>query len=138
MARVEGRNKVEVRERCRHKLPELCFDSWCVGSSEEDCGIILGPDSYLSYSRGVDLDPGPWISIMLRRVSMCRRLKDHGRDKLAFSVSGWLQVQPPRNECSDSKCLECRNKHESALYGPKSGQQLRKIKRSCILVINSI
>jgi hypothetical protein len=34
---------------------------------------------------------GPWIVDVRRRVSMCRRL-NHGRDKLAFSVSGWRQV----------------------------------------------
>jgi len=47
---------------------------------------------------GANLGLRPLIFDFCRRVSMCRRLKDHGRDRLAFSVSGWRQVSAHQNE----------------------------------------
>jgi hypothetical protein len=49
---------------------------------------------------GTNLGLRPLIFDFCRRVSMCRRLKDHGRDRLAFSVSGWRQVSAHQNECT--------------------------------------
>lgn len=69
-------------------------DSRWVGSGEEDCRTNLDLDSILSYRRR---QPRPWAldsgsSIFVGEFRLCRRLKDHGRDRLAFSVSGWRQV----------------------------------------------
>ena len=52
---------------------------------------------------GANLGLRPLIFDFCRRVSMCRRLKDYGRDRLAFSVSGWRQVSAHQDECSGAQ-----------------------------------
>jgi hypothetical protein len=81
---------------------------------------------------------GPWIFIFRRRVSIYSRPKDHGRNKLAFSVSGWRQVSARQKRVhSDSIMFRVYVANRSQVYGrAQCGLYLRRMKRSCGLVIS--
>lgn len=98
-------NKVNERQEL-HKLPELCLEveAGALGLVRKTAEqTFQSAGSKLSYT-----SRGPWrlgatthecprrAGSIRRRVSMYRRLKDHGRDRLTFSVHGHRrQVSAP-------------------------------------------
>lgn len=88
-----GRERKDKWDENGHKLPEL----WKLIAGA--LGLVEKTEEHLKCAGGTCLihEPrleGPLIprSSLWRRVSMCRRLKNHRRDKLTFSVLGWRRV----------------------------------------------